>query len=796
MGRIINRNKRHPLSQGARKQRRRAAMREYPGFLARRYERPPMPGFFPTRLSSRSMPFAPIVTALPHRLLVTLALLLALDAQALTLGRVQGAALIGRPLDVVVQVQLDPGQSITDACFEADVFHADTRQNPAQVQVRLEPTATANAAVLRITSNSNVDEPVVTIYVRAGCAQMSSRRYVLLADIVSEQVAAVPRVESVPLVDGARMAGPSVAEAGATTPVATPNAVVRSADRSGAAVRSAATRQPRARSGSESQRQDRPQARRAAPARPAAAARNASRAQRPGRSAAAPVAAAPAAAPSAGQSRLQLDPLELLSERVATLETNANASTQPSEREARELERLDRLDASLKALLALAEKNEASLLDVRNRLEKSQTDRFGNAVVYGLLGLLLLSLLAIAYLLARINRGPATSGSRWFDAVSGSSDPDFVPPVPAARPLSGAMVDARSASSAPLATSAYSDPGARSTDPSRTDLPTIDPTQPMPQAGMVPDAGGAPAQVDVSLVEMSESTFDRLMQSGSVHSAVRRVHETVPMPVAGDDPVQGVAAMASPPRLNADDLIDIRQRAEFFVTLGQTDQAVQLLEARIAQDGASCPQAYLDLFQLFHSLGLKADFDQLRGDFARLFNARVPEFADFDDEGRSLEDYPGAVDRLIRLWSRPTVLDTLEQMVFARADAQADEDAFDLAAFRDLLMLHAVAQTVRSGGAGNSGAFGRFAAASGDGKQVDIDLSELFSPEAASTLIRPRTGAGAMAAAGSSTAGVDVDVPLDVDLPALTDTVQPTHNLIDFDLGDLDIPGKSGKLSS
>ena len=139
------------------------------------------------------MPIAPIVTALQHRLLVTLALLLSLDAQALTLGRVQGVALIGRPLEVVVQVQLEPSESITSACFEADVFHADSRQNPAAVQVRLEPTATPNAAVLRITSGSQVDEPVVTIYVRAGCVQMSSRRYVLLADIVSEQAAAVPR---------------------------------------------------------------------------------------------------------------------------------------------------------------------------------------------------------------------------------------------------------------------------------------------------------------------------------------------------------------------------------------------------------------------------------------------------------------------------------------------------------------------------------------------------------------------------------------------------------------------------
>lgn len=679
------------------------------------------------------MPIAPIVTALPHRLLVTLALLLSLDAQALTLGRVQGAALIGRPLAVAVQVQLDPGESITSACFEADVFHADARQNPAAVQVRLEPAATPEAAVLRITSASQVDEPVVTIYVRAGCAQMSSRRYVLLADIVSEQAAAVPRVESVPLVDGARMAAPSVAQAGAAMPGAAPAAVARSAGRGEAGVRSAA-------------------ARRAAPARSAKKPPVASRPAAQSRGAAASAVAAPATGRSAGQSRLQLDPLEQLSERVATLESNANAPAQTGERETREMERLDRLDASLKSLLALARKNEASLLEVRSRLDKAQADRFSDTLVYALLGLLLLSLLAIAYLLARINRGTETSGLRWFDARPGSSEPDSVPPTPSGRTSPGALADARGSAAAPAAVSV---PATPTVERQRADRLPIEPTRPMTQADLVPGAGGSPVQVDVSLVEMSESTFDRLMQSGSTHSAVRRVQQTVAMPVADEGAVQGATAMASRPRLNADDLIDIRQRAEFFVTLGQTDQAVQVLEARIAQDGASCPQVYLDLLQLFHSLGLKADFDQLRDDFSSLFNVRVPEFAGFADEGRPLEDYPGAVDRLIRVWSRPTVLDTLAQMVFAGPDAQAGHDAFDLAAFRDLLLLHAVAQSVRSGVAGSSGAFDRHRAAPGDGNQVDINLSELFSPESAA----------------------------------------PTHNLIDFDLGDIDLPTATGKPS-
>jgi len=742
------------------------------------------------------MPIASFVSALPQRLLVTLAWLVSVEAQALTLGRVQGAALIGRPLDVSVQLQLDPNQSIANDCFQADVFHADTRQNPAGVRVMLEPTASPQSPKLRITSDSRIDEPVVTVYLRAGCAQISSRRYVLLADIVSEQAEPAPRVTSVPLVDPSRIsASPVPAAASATGASGSIPAVSSPAGTPGeTAVRPAARSRPRP--------ETEPRRPASAQAEPVTAIRRAPQAgpaARPGtpRGDKAPAAAAPSTPRGASRSRLQLDPLEMLSERVATLESNATTSAAPaqfSERDAREVERLDRLEASVKALLVLAEKNEASLLDVRNRLETAQAERVSSMVIYALLGLLLLSLAVIAYLLARINRGPQASGSRWFEVAPQSSESGARPPASAAGSNSGALrqvgsVGASSSSPAPLAASA---PTPFDTGLPQTDQLPIEPTRQLPRDGLVPGSGVSNAQVDVSLVEMSESTFDRLMQSGSAQTAVRRSQETVPVAVAKDTVAQAPAASERTARIDADELIDIRQRAEFFVTLGQTDQAVQVLEARIAQDGASCPQAYLDLFKLFHALGLKADFNQLREDFVRLFNARVPVFADFNDEGRSLEDYPGAVDRVIRVWRRPTVLDTLEQLLLRSqiADAPADNESFDLAAFHDLLMLHAVAQAVlRSGGAGRSGAFrAPSPAAIVENGQLDIDLSELIAPEAASTLLLPQAEGRKGRPVGSA-----VDVPVDGDLAADAASPYSSDNLIDFDLSDNGILKKPGQ---
>ena len=66
----------------------------------------------------------------------------------------------------------------------------------------------------------------------------------------------------------------------------------------------------------------------------------------------------------AGQSRLRLDPVEVLAERVATLESAASAPVSSSARDSQDVQRLQTLEDSVKTLVALAGKNEASLLDL------------------------------------------------------------------------------------------------------------------------------------------------------------------------------------------------------------------------------------------------------------------------------------------------------------------------------------------------------------------------------------------------------------------------------------------------
>ncbi|MDB5912619.1 MAG: hypothetical protein JWP22_1294, partial [Ramlibacter sp.] len=121
--------------------------------------------------------------------------LLACDASALSLGRARGAVLLGRPLEITVPVTLDR-QETDVPCVAADLFYGEQKVGrPPSIQ--WEPGAGVQGN-LRIISAVPVDEPMVIVYVRVGCAQSSSRRYVLLSELPPEGETALPIVRSAP----------------------------------------------------------------------------------------------------------------------------------------------------------------------------------------------------------------------------------------------------------------------------------------------------------------------------------------------------------------------------------------------------------------------------------------------------------------------------------------------------------------------------------------------------------------------------------------------------------------------
>lgn len=288
----------------------------------------------------------------------------ALDGSAVTLGSPQGAAWIGRPLELTFPIALDPDAEPGPLCPMADVFYADTPLEPGRIQIRSEPGTAPDTLRVRLSSTALVDEPVVRVVLRVGCQHKVSRSYVMLADLPAATPAfereALPAPLVVPLVT------PPLAEA-VTSPPATPRARAPASNRhAGERVRAPVRATTKTK-----------------PPNPASE---------------------PQTASTASGSRLKLDPLEILVERVKTLESTTAAV--PLEDLAKDSNRVQQLQNDVQALLKQAEKNEAALQAMRERLEKAESDRLSALLSFGLAALALLCAVVIAVVWSR-RRDPA-----------------------------------------------------------------------------------------------------------------------------------------------------------------------------------------------------------------------------------------------------------------------------------------------------------------------------------------------------------------------------------------------------
>ncbi|MBI2771490.1 MAG: hypothetical protein HYX47_17835 [Burkholderiales bacterium] len=111
----------------------------------------------------------------------TAALLLAIagSCAAASLGPMAGQPVVGETLDLAASIKLDGAPSGSGECVSASVAYGDT---PVSARVRaMRETGVPGQISVRVTSPVPVNEPVVTVLLRAGCAASVSRSYTLLA---------------------------------------------------------------------------------------------------------------------------------------------------------------------------------------------------------------------------------------------------------------------------------------------------------------------------------------------------------------------------------------------------------------------------------------------------------------------------------------------------------------------------------------------------------------------------------------------------------------------------------------
>ncbi|MGE0099000.1 MAG: hypothetical protein AB7S86_11705 [Hydrogenophaga sp.] len=539
-----------------------------------------------------------------------------------------------------MQLLVGPEEDATNQCVTTDVFYGDAQVPPGTVRSTPQKAAGVDAqATVRIQASVPVNEPIVTLYVRAGCSNPFTRRYVLLADLSSEPVAASAATPSAAA--AAPVRPPAVA------PLASPSAPAGASSGGAASAQSPGTSTtPRA------------------------------SATRPATRAPSPANARPAAPPSvvrrapAGVAapRLQLDPVDLspgierdpalklsplmLSEPATTDEARAaaaerwkaiNATPEDILRDARKLGAVEAEAAELRSAQA---RDQASLAELRSQLDEAKNQRYSNPLVHALGALLLISLLALLFVWRRKAQAPGSEASRaWW-----SSDPDDK-----------------------TAADQLGEPVARNV------------SAPAALNEEVKD-------LDLNLEE--DSSFDSLNppKAGTVRSGRPPLAaEPAPAMQARDKREFSPSAIGGSRSIATEELFDVQQQADFFVSLGEDGQAIEVLRNHLAESHEPSALAYLDLFKLYHRLGRRHDYDQLRDEFNQVFNAGAPPFDHYTDAGRGLEAYETAFSRIQSLWPEPRVLDLIEQSIFR--DASDDEvEVFDLEAYRELLLLHAMAK--------------------------------------------------------------------------------------------------------
>jgi hypothetical protein len=151
-----------------------------------------------------------------------------------------------------------------------------------------------------------------------------------------------------------------------------------------------------------------------------------------------------------------------------------------------------------------------------------------------------------------------------------------------------------------------------------------------------------------------------------------------------------LAYQASTRDLNVEELFDIQQQADFFISLGQHDQAIEVLKNHISENVQTSPLVYLDLLSLYHSRDRPAEYKELAADFTKLFNGVVPGFENFEEKTLGLEAYSDLLYCVESLWNTCDVITFIEESIFRNASRQSE--TLGLEAYRELLLLHSVAK--------------------------------------------------------------------------------------------------------
>lgn len=212
--------------------------------------------------------------------------------------------------------------------------------------------------------------------------------------------------------------------------------------------------------------------------------------------------------------------------------------------------------------------------------------------------------------------------------------------------------------------------------------------RPLPGAlpGRSPDS---PSTRDVDL-DIDESLFDDLKRRPA--PATRPPQDAIP-PLARRDRAKFSVSVPFVSRtVKVPEILDLQQQVEFFSSLGQQDKAIALLRKHLVNNVKTSALVYLDLLDLYHQTGNREDYEVLRIDFNQVFNTHIEPFDSYTAVGPNAAAYAAVMSRIEAAWPKRRVFDIIDSTLFCEPGNPAE--VLDLEAYRELLLLHAVAREI------------------------------------------------------------------------------------------------------
>lgn len=575
----------------------------------------------------------------PSRILAAVLLLgsgVQLGAQSLGAARTE--AWIGRPLEMSVPARF--GGADGDECIRAEVWYGDQRLGEAQVRTTV--LGPEGQRRVRVEAQPPVDEPIVTVHLRAGCRNTITRSYTLLPDYPTEQMLAAAPLPGV--------LRPSLAGGPAALAQASGAPPLRAAGR----VSLASAREP-------------------APPRVRTVVRASQRQPRP----------------DAGASpRLRLDVWEPNEHTLLRVSAQLSEPGQDAARRAtaallwkalnadpQELLRttalLQKLEGDLAQLRQSSGQTRAELAALRQRLDAPQP-AFLSPQMVQLLALLLLAASGVAgFLWWRTARNQTAPGA-WYGEGESTSD-SVLPPEQAQQPLPPQPVVQRRAAGE----FALEDPPVQAA-PAVAPVPAPAPLPPMAPSVVAPRIVEPPAEAEAS----NMIDFD-LPPTAAAHRHAP-VSAPAPLAAAGVPPIEGGSLM------RVETLAATFDEVEFLGSLGLWSDATDVLKSYLQDSSAPAPIAFWELIRLNAQADDAAGGAAVRKRYMQLFGIAAPKL-DRICAPLGLESHPNLAEEVTRSWGRREALDVIEYHLF---DVPAPDRAFTLQAGRDLLVLHDLAMTL------------------------------------------------------------------------------------------------------